>query len=267
MDQEQVYRKLIGELRGFGSVVVAYSGGIDSALVLKLATDALGDRALGATARSPSVPESELVHARRFAETIGARHVVIDTRELEDERYALNPANRCYYCKSELYTRLAELARREGFAAIANGTNLDDVGDYRPGLQAADEFKVVSPLRDAGLRKADVRALARHLELEVWDKPASPCLSSRIPYGSVVTIGKLKSIEQAEAHLQSLGFREVRVRHFGSKARIEVPAAERAALDGAMPGVSERLRELGFETCETADFRSGSLNDALKRDV
>ena len=263
MDLETRESHVRALLRGYGEVLVAYSGGVDSALVLKLAHDELGSRALGVTAYSPSVARGELQQALRFARAIGASHRIVRTDEIDDPSYAANPSNRCYYCKSTLYRALAGVARREGIRHVANGTNLDDLGDHRPGLEAAAEFQVVSPLRDAGLTKSDVRALARGLGLAIWDKPASPCLASRIPYGSRVTRDKLARIEEAEEYLRGLGLRDLRVRHFGARARVEAPAGDLAALDAHIEEIRARLREIGFEQVELCELRSGALNDLL----
>jgi uncharacterized protein len=263
MDLEAKHQKARNILQSLDSVIVAYSGGIDSALVLRLAMDTLGDQAIGVTADSASVPRKELSEAKRLASDMGARHLVIQTEEFKNENYTSNPGNRCYYCKTELYGKLRDLAREKGVQHIANGTNVDDLGDHRPGLIAADELQVISPLRDAGLTKAEVRELAKQLGMEVWDKPASPCLSSRVPYGSVVTLEKLSNIEDAESFIDGLGIRERRVRHFGKKARIEVNASDLKTVQNALPGIEERFRELGFEEVEVTEFRSGNLNAAL----
>jgi uncharacterized protein len=205
-----------------------------------------------------------LAAAARLARRIGVRHVVLPTRELDDPRYRANPPERCYHCKSELYGRLAALARAEGVEAVANGTNVDDLADWRPGLRAAEEFRVVSPLRDAALGKAAVRALARALGLPVWDKPASPCLASRIPYGSAVTPEKLAAIEHAEAWLRAQGFFDLRVRHLGATARVEVPPECLERLRQALSGAgADALRRFGFERVETGELRSGVFNAGL----
>ncbi len=255
-------------IRPLGSAVVAFSGGVDSSLVLKLAVLTLGrERVLAATARSPSVAPAELDDAARIAAEIGAEHVFVDTQEFESSDYLSNPTNRCYFCKTELYSRLTGLARRRGLAAVLNGVNADDLGDFRPGLLAADEHAVRAPLAEAGLDKDAVRSLAAHLGLSAHDKPASPCLSSRVPYGEPITPEKLAQVDRAESLLRSLGFRQCRVRHHGSIARIEIPAGQlahlvepqtRAALDAA-------LRRLGFAyvTVDLRGLRSGSLNEVL----
>ncbi len=260
MTLKQKEKRLHNIVHEMGSLVVAFSGGVDSALVLKAAYMCLGARVLAVTADSPSVARAELQIAREIARDIGARHTVIETHEMENANYASNPVNRCYFCKSELYSRLLEVARQENIAYIANGTNLDDVQDYRPGLQAADEFRVVSPLKQAGLTKQDVRDLARKWGLRVWDKPATPCLSSRVPYGSAVTRQKLSMIEQAESYLKQLNIRELRVRHFGESARIEVNRGDFQLLADNLDKIERRFRDIGFASTQVAEFRSGALN-------
>lgn len=250
-----------------GRVIVAFSAGIDSTLVLKVAVDRLGDNALAVTAVSASLAEAEREEACALAQQIGARHLLLETHELDDPAYAANPTNRCYFCKTELYTELIELAQREGYPFILNGANADDVGDYRPGEQAAREFGVRSPLREAGFTKAHVRALARELGLPNWDKPAMACLSSRLPYGTPVTRAALSQVERAEGYLRRLGFRQVRVRHHNDLARIEVERADLARLIELGPQIHAELKALGY-TYVTADllgFRSGSLNEAIRQ--
>jgi uncharacterized protein len=255
-------------LRTFPRVVVALSGGVDSAVVAKAAHAALGDQALAVTGTSASLAAGELDEARRVAEFIGIRHEVIETREFDQPSYLENAPDRCYHCKTELYTRLDELVARYPGAVVVNGANLDDRGDYRPGMTAATEHAVRSPLLECGLTKADVRALAADWQLPVADKPASPCLSSRIAYGEEVTPERTAMIDRAEQYLRSLGLREVRVRyHRGDLARLEVPADAIARL--ADPAVrrdlAEHLRKLGFKfvTLDLEGFRSGSLNQVI----
>ena len=258
---------LAERLRALPSVVVAYSGGVDSAYLAWMAHQVLGERALSVTADSPSYPERHRQMALAIARDFHLRHEVIGTRELERAEYRANPANRCYYCKHELYSTLTTLARERGFAAIADGSNADDRGDYRPGRQAAREFGVLSPLDDAALSKADIRELSRAAGLPTWDEPASACLSSRIPYFSEVTNEKLRTIEQAEDALRSLGFRVVRVRHHGEIARIELGQDEvaRAIAPAAAQAIDAALRALGFRyvTVDLRGYRLGSLNDAI----
>ncbi len=250
------------------SAIVAFSGGVDSALVLRIAVDVLGaDRVLAVTGRSPSVPAAELASVAALASEMGVRHEFYDTAEFDDPNYTSNPANRCYFCKSELYDSLLVLARRRGFGAVLSGTNADDLGDYRPGIQAAIERRIVAPLVEANITKADVRALLAAYGLAIHDKPASPCLSSRVPYGEAVTPEKLRRIDAAETLLRELGFRECRVRHHEKLARIEVPAGEiaRFADVGLRQRVDAGLRELGFQyvALDLKGLRSGSLNEVL----
>lgn len=258
---EQKAARLRQALRDLGGAVVAFSGGVDSAYLLAAAHDVLGDRCVGATAVSPSLAREELATARRIAASIGARHVVVETDEYEDPRYRRNDAQRCYFCKHALFTRLGALAGELGLPAVAYGANVDDLGDFRPGMRAAGEFAVRAPLLDAGLTKAEIRALAQARGLQVWDKPASPCLASRIPHGTPVTITALRQIEAGERVLHALGFREVRVRHHGEVARIEVPLHEVGRLREMTPRVAMALRALGFRdvTVDPRGLRSGAL--------
>jgi uncharacterized protein len=257
--------RLLEVLRNLHSAAVAFSGGIDSTVVAKAAYLALGDRAVAVTGDSASVPRAEVEEARQLAQQIGIRHRVIATEEFADPDYIRNDGTRCYYCKSELYSQIEKLLPELGVAVICSGANLDDRGDYRPGLKAAAEHAVRHPLQEAGFTKADVRALAQAWGLPTWDKPASPCLSSRLAPGIEVTRERTERIEQAEKYLRSLGYRECRVRlHEGELARVEVPAVELARLaDPALrEGLVRRLKELGFQyvTLDLEGFRSGSLN-------
>jgi uncharacterized protein len=259
---------LDARLASLGSVLVAYSGGVDSAFLGITAARLLGDRALCITADSPSYPDRHRDLAIGTARAFRLRHELIVTAEVERPEYRANPANRCYYCKHELYTHLTAIARDRGFDAVADGSNADDRGDYRPGRQAAREFGVVSPLDEAGLTKAEIRELARRAGLESWDEPASACLSSRIPYHSEVTEEKLRTIDAAEGVLRDLGFRVFRVRHHDTIARIELGRDEIArAFDPDVADTIDRgLRALGYAhvTVDLRGYRLGSLNEALK---
>jgi len=253
-------------LRDLGGAVIAMSGGVDSALLVHAAHAALGARALAVTADSPSLPRRELREAEELARLIGARHLVIQTGEMADPRYAANPRNRCYYCKTELFTRLRALAEQHGLPWVLYGENLDDLDDHRPGARAALEHGVRAPLKEAGLTKADIRALARARGLPVWNKPAFACLGSRVPYGMPIVPAKLAQVEAAEEILRELGLRQYRVRHHGDLARIEVEPAEMPALVNHAVEVVERIRAVaGFRhvTLDLAGYRRGSLNEGL----
>jgi uncharacterized protein len=265
---EEKGRRLQDILAGYESVLIAFSGGVDSAYLAIAAAEALGPRALAVTADSPSYPDAHRRLALSIANDFGLAHEVIHTDELERPEYRANPANRCYYCKDELYGRLAALAAERGFAIVVDGNNADDRGDYRPGRQAAREHGVRSPLDEADLTKDDIRALARDAGLDSWNEPASACLSSRIPYGDEVSNEKLRQIEQAETVLRELGFRVFRVRHHETVARLEIARSEMArALD---PGINTQLvaslKALGYQyvSLDLQGYRLGSLNEALR---
>jgi uncharacterized protein len=258
---------LRARLRELGSVLVCYSGGIDSAFVLAVATEELGERAVGMTAVSPSLPQSEKDDAARIALALGATHRFVDSNELARDAYVKNGPDRCFHCKTELYSIAVDKAREWQLAAIVNGTNTDDLGDYRPGLEAAREAGVVSPLLDAGMNKAAVRAAAQAIGMEIWDKPAAACLSSRIPYGTSVTRERLAQIGAFEAELRALGFRQVRVRWHDSIARIELDLSE---LDRLLdPKLRASALEAGkrqgfrYVTLDLGGYRTGSHNEVL----
>jgi uncharacterized protein len=260
---------LLAQLQRLGSCAVAYSGGVDSAVVAQAAALALGDKAIAVTGVSASLASGELEAAEELARQIGIRHVVIHTDELASGEYARNAPDRCFHCKTELYSQLESLLPKLGVAAIVNGANVDDLGDYRPGIQAAAEHKIHSPLADCGIKKAEVRQLAADWGLPVWDKPATPCLSSRIAYGEPVTPERLAMIDRAEQFLRGLGLANLRVRyHKGDLARLEVPLADlpRLCEGETRQQIAAELRRLGFKfvTLDLEGFRSGSLNQLVQ---
>ena len=265
MDIQEKQKNLTEIIRSMGSVAVAYSGGVDSTYLLKAAYDCLGEGAIALTAVSPSLPAQELAEAQQIARKIGARHVLIDSHETEDPRYLANSSARCYFCKTEVYSELVDYARQNGFAFLVDGSNLDDMDDHRPGRQAAREHGVRSPLLEAGLSKEEVRQLARQAGLSNWDKPAAACLSSRIPYGTMVTIEILSQVEQAERILRNLGIRQVRVRHHDTIARIEIEPEDFKMIVDHHEQIVNSLRSLGYTyvALDLAGFTSGSLNAVL----
>lgn len=251
-----------------GSALVAFSGGVDSSLALAITARALPkEKVLAVTSNNETYLPSELDQAKAFVRSLGIEHLVIDTRELDNPNYAENPSNRCYFCKQTLYGDLKKLAGERGYSCVIDGANADDEGDYRPGRKAAQELKVVSPLSMAGVGKAEVRELAKHLGLPTWDKPALACLSSRFPYGQEITAEKLAQVARAEEFLRLQGYRQVRVRHHGEIARLEVGVDEIDRAFAEREEISSELLESGFlyVTLDLAGYRSGSLNAALAR--
>ena len=265
---DQKLQKMQEILRSLERVAVAFSAGVDSTLVLKVALDTLGSaNVVAVTGRSDSLAEGEFEEAKDLAQSMGAEHVVIETQEFSDPNYLANPSNRCYFCKTELYSKLDEFIRERGLRAVVNGVNADDYADWRPGLKAAAEHVVRAPCAEAGMTKDDIRALSARFGLPTFDKPASPCLSSRVQYGEHITPAKLKQIERSESLLKSLGFRECRVRHHNNLARIELPAdqIELACRPEVRAKIDASFREFGYAyvTIDLRGFRSGSMNEVI----
>lgn len=254
-------------LKSLGSVAVAFSSGVDSTFLLKVAQEVLGDQVMAVTARSCSFPQRELSEAESFAKAHQIKHVIVESEELSIDGFSQNPPNRCYLCKTELFTKIKALAAEKGFAEVVEGSNMDDLGDYRPGLEAIKELGIKSPLRQAGLYKEEIRLLSKELGLPTWEKPSFACLASRFPYGEEITPEKLEMVDRAEQFLLDLGFRQVRVRHHGTLARIEVEEAEleRMLQAETRKQVHESLKQVGFTyvTMDLMGYRTGSMNETL----
>ena len=268
MTLEQKTKKIKSLILRMDSALVAFSGGVDSTLVLALAHEVLGEKVLGVTAQSASMPNREMQASRQLAKEIGSKHLIIKTDEMSNPEYQANPANRCYHCKTELYSNLKKISKREKISHILNGINTDDLGDYRPGLESAREQGIRSPLVEADFNKKDVRNLSQIMGLSIWNKPAMACLSSRIPYGQPVTPEKLTRVEKAEDFLLSLGFKQVRVRHLGTEACIELDKNEIPRYqnnESIRKSVQEKLLVLGFSSVllDPEGYRMGSLNKYL----
>lgn len=271
MNPQEKLVKLKEFLGNLKSAAIAFSGGVDSTFLLKVAHEVLGDQVIAVTARSSTYPEREFNEAKKYAETMGAKHIIIVSEELEIEGFAKNPTNRCYYCKHELFTKVRDAANEHHMLHVLDGSNYDDLGDFRPGMHAAKELHVISPLREIGLTKDDIRVLSKDMDLPTWNKPAFACLSSRFPYGQEITPEKLNMVDLAEQYLLDLGFRQIRVRHHDQIARIEVSSSEREKFFdiNIMDQIGAKFKEIGFTyvTLDILGYRTGSMNEVLSDDI
>lgn len=264
--QQSKMENLKKMLRKMGSVVIAFSGGVDSTFLLKVAQEVLGKRTIAVTAASSTYPKTELEEAKRLAQLIGVRHIIINSEETELENFKQNPPNRCYYCKKELFSKLKEIAKKEKTNYVLDGTNYDDLVDFRPGLQALRELNIASPLREAKLTKEDIRNLSKKMNLDTWDKPACACLASRFPYGVRITKERLDRIDRAENFIRNLGVKQLRVRYHNEIARIEVNKKDIQLVLRHSDSIVKKFKELGFiyVTLDMEGYRMGSLNEVLK---
>ena len=271
LDKSAKFEKLKTIIKDMKSVLIAYSGGVDSTFLAKVSSDILGEKCLAVLAESETYSVYEVEQAIKTAEDLKLKYMVIETKELEDKKFSDNPENRCYYCKKELFSKLIELAKENNIKYVADGTNCDDTSDYRPGRIAADELGVRSPLKEALLSKDEIRVLSRESGLSTWDKPSYACLASRFPYGTSITRESLKKVDIAEKFLKDLGFKQVRVRHYKDIARIEVEKKEMNKIfeDGIMDKITGKLEELGYiyVTLDLKGYRTGSMNEGIKNDT
>lgn len=270
MNENEKLQVLKEYIRGLGSLAVSFSGGVDSTFLLKVAVDVLGENVIAVTAKSSTYPEREFKEAEAFTNKIGVKHIIIISEELEIEGFSENPVNRCYFCKHELFGKVVEVAKQNGMKYVADGSNIDDLGDYRPGMQAVKELQVVSPLKIAEMTKADIRKLSKEMGLATWNKQAFACLASRFPYGQKITKEKLDMIDKAEQFLLDMDFRQVRVRHHGDLARIEVDGQEisRFFNEDLMGIVYAEFKKIGFTyvSLDMKGYRTGSMNETLSQD-
>ncbi|AGB40317.1 TIGR00268 family protein [Halobacteroides halobius DSM 5150] len=270
MNLEEKYEELQRIIKELGSTAIAFSGGVDSTFLTKVCHDVLEDKAIAVTAKSSTYPTREFKEAQELAEQIGIKQVVIVSEETDIDEFTDNPPNRCYFCKHELFSRVAEIAKEHEVEYVLDGSTYDDVSDFRPGLKAADELGVASPLKEAKLTKDEIRQLSKRLKLPTWNKPDMACLSSRFPYGEEITKEKLAMVEKAENYLWDLGFRQLRVRHHGDIARIEVAPEERERFFELkrIDAIDEKLKEFGFDyvTMDLAGYRTGSMNEVLDKE-